>query len=72
MKWVIRHIPEEMFVVSPRFSVYNSKFARRFRTKKQAEAYMTSSGFDRKDYSAEELQVETDDLKRSNTNNEKE
>ena len=72
MNWIIRHIPKEMFVVSPRFSVYNKLFARRFNTKKQAEAYMTSSGFDRMAYIAEELQVETDDLKHSNINKEKE
>ena len=72
MKWIIRHIPKEMFVVSPRFSVYNKLFARRFNSKKQAEAYMTSSGFDRTAYIAEELQVETDDLKRRNIKKEKE
>ena len=72
MKWIIRNIPKEMFVVSPRFSVYNKLFARRFNTRKQAEAYMTSSGFDRTAYIAEELQVETDDLKHSNINKEKE
>ena len=72
MDWIIRHIPKEMFVVSPRFSVYNKLFARRFKTKKQAEAYMTSSGFDRSAYIAEELQVETDDLQHSNTKKEQE
>ena len=72
MKWIIRHIPKEMFVVSPRFSVYNKLFARRFNSKKQAEAYITSSGFDRTAYIAEELQVETDDLKRRNIKKEKE
>ncbi|WP_455529883.1 hypothetical protein [Ruminococcus sp.] len=72
MKWIIRHIPKEMFVVSTRFSVYKMLFARRFNTKNQAEAYMTSSGFDRTAYIAEELQVETDDLKHSNIKKEKE
>ena len=55
MKWIIRHIHSGMYAVSPRFFVYNEKFARRFSTKKQAEAYMTSSGFDRTKYIAEEL-----------------
>ena len=48
-----------MYAVSPRFFVYNKVFARRFGTKKMAEAYMTSSGFDRKKYITEKLHEET-------------
>lgn len=59
MKWIIRHICSDMYAVSPRFLVYNEKFARRFSTKKQAEAYMTSSGFDKIKYIAEELHDKT-------------
>ena len=67
MKWIIRHDTDGMYVVSSRFCVYNKVFARRFSTRKQAEAYMTSSGFDRTEYSAEELRTETD-FKKSNIN----
>lgn len=59
MKWIIKHISSEMYAVSPRFFVYRREFARRFNTKKQAEAYMTSSGFSKSEYSAEELVGET-------------
>ncbi|WP_173459986.1 hypothetical protein [Ruminococcus flavefaciens] len=60
MKWVIRRISDNMYAVSHRFFVYQQTFARRFRTRKQAEAYMISAGFDRCHYNAEVLQVETD------------
>ena len=66
MKWVIRHISDGMYAVSPRFFVYSIRFARRFSTRKQAEAYMTSSDFDKTSYIAEEYQDETDDLNKSN------
>ncbi|WP_295075167.1 hypothetical protein [Ruminococcus sp.] len=72
MKWIIRHIPDGMYVVSGRLLIYNSKFACRFSTKKQADAYMTSSGFDRTAYIAEELQVETVNVQQRNTKNVKE
>ncbi len=39
--------PDVMRVVSARFCVYNKEFARRFNIRKQAEAYMTASGFGR-------------------------
>ena len=60
MQWVIRRISDNMYVVSHRFFVYQQTFARRFRTRKQAEAYMISSGFDRCHYIAEVLQFEND------------
>lgn len=59
MKWIIRYIPDGMYVVSKRLLIHNKHFARRFNTRKQAEAYMTSSCFDRTNYKSEELQVET-------------
>ncbi|MBQ6169288.1 MAG: hypothetical protein IJK30_04960 [Ruminococcus sp.] len=59
MKWVIMRISDGMYAVSPRFFVFNKLFARRFNTKKQAEAYMISSGFDRRAYTVCELEVET-------------
>lgn len=49
-----------MYAVSPRFFVYRREFARRFSTKKQAEAYMLSAGFKRSGYAAEELGDETE------------
>ena len=52
-------ISDGMYAVSPRFFVFNKLFARRFKTKKQAEAYMISSGFDRRAYTVCELEVET-------------
>ena len=48
-----------MFAVSPRVFVFNKAFARRFNSRKQAEAYMISSGFDKRAYTACELEVET-------------
>ena len=72
MKWVIRHIPDGMYVVSRRLLIYNNKFARRFSTRKQADAYMTSSGFDKTAYIAEELQVETFKAQQKSTKNVKE
>ena len=52
-------ICDGMYAVSPRFFVYNKVFARRFSTRKQAEAYMISSGFDKRAYTACELEGET-------------
>lgn len=60
MKWVIRHIPDGMYAVSPRLLVYNKEFARRFSTRKQANAYIASSGFDPAEYIVEELLSEAD------------
>ncbi|MDD7517186.1 hypothetical protein [Ruminococcus flavefaciens] len=57
MKWVIRRIQNEMYVVSPRLFVINKKFARRFSTRKQAEAYMISCSFNKKQYIAEEIGI---------------
>lgn len=58
MKWVIKHIPDGMYAVSPRLLVYNMEFARRFSTKKQANAYIASSGFDPAEYAPQELLAE--------------
>ena len=55
-----------MYVVSKRLLIHNKFFARRFNTRKQAEAYMTSSGFDRNNYSSEELKIETEKKQQSN------
>lgn len=60
MKWVIRSISEGMYMASPRLRVFSSLFARRFSSKKQAEAYILASGLDRKKYIAEELHIESD------------
>ncbi|SHM33001.1 hypothetical protein [Ruminococcus flavefaciens] len=57
MKWVIRHITDDMYAVSPRFFVYHAEFARRFTTRKLAVAYIVSSGFDKKKFKAEVLEV---------------
>ncbi|WP_028517372.1 hypothetical protein [Ruminococcus flavefaciens] len=57
MKWVIKHITDGMYAVSPRFFVYHAEFARRFTTRKLAEAYMVSSGFDKKKFRAEVLET---------------
>ena len=72
VKWTIRHIIDGMYTVSPRFSVYSRKFARRFSSRKQAEAYIISSGFDKTEYIAEEFHDETESLTYSNTQNVKE
>lgn len=63
MKWVIKHIPDGMYAVSPRLLVYNKEFARRFSTRKQANAYIASSGFGRAEYAAEEFFSEADTAK---------
>ncbi|WP_074718630.1 hypothetical protein [Ruminococcus flavefaciens] len=57
MKWVIKHISDGMYAVSPRFFVYRAEYARRFTTRKVAEAYMVSSGFDKKKFKAELLEI---------------
>lgn len=72
MKWVIRHISSGMYAVSPRFFVYRREFARRFNTKKQAEAYMTSSGFSKSDHAVEELVGETESVAKISNYYEKE
>lgn len=59
MKWIIKRLGDGMFAVSPRVFVFNKVFARRFNSRKQAEAYMISSGFDKRAYIACELEVET-------------
>jgi hypothetical protein len=56
---VIKRLPDGMYAVSHRFFVYEIKFARRFKTKKQAYAYMTSSGFSKSSHAVEELTGET-------------
>jgi len=68
VKWIIRQLSSDMYAVSPRFFVYNKVFARRFGSKKMAEAYMTSSGFDRRKYIAEVLHEETMKTDRDNFN----
>ena len=65
MKWIIRYIPDGMFVISKRQMIHKKFFARRFNTGKQTEAYMTSSGFDRKKYTSEELKIETEKSNRA-------
>lgn len=55
MKWIIRCISDNTYAVSRRFFVYSVEFARRFNSRKIAEAYMRSAGFDKKKYTAEEL-----------------
>ncbi len=52
-------ISDGMYAVSSRFFVFNKLYARRFNTRKQAEAYMISSGFEKRAYTACELEVET-------------
>lgn len=59
MQWVIKRLSDGMYAVSHRFFVYEIKFARRFKTKKQAYAYMTSSGFSKSSHAVEELAGET-------------
>lgn len=41
----------------PRFFVYRAEYARRFNTRKVAEAYIVSSGFDKKKVKAELLEI---------------
>ena len=59
MKWGIMNVRDGMYVVSRRFCVYNVRFARHFRTAKLAQAYIASSGLDRRTYIAVELDNET-------------
>ena len=49
-----------MYIASPRLRVFSRDYARRFSSKKQAEAYIISSGFDRMKFNAEELRIEPD------------
>ena len=53
-------------MISKRQMIHKKFFARRFNTGKQAEAYMTSSGVDRNNYSSEELKIETEKKQQSN------
>ncbi len=64
MKWIIKHLTDGTYVVSSRFFVYHAEFARRFASKKQADAYIASSGFDRGRFIAAVLQGETDKKER--------
>ncbi len=58
MKWVIKHITDGMYAVTPRFFVYHAEFAL-FTTRKLAEAYMISSGFDKKKFRAEVFETDS-------------
>ena len=62
MQWVIKRLSDGMYAASYRFFVYDIRFARRFNTKKQAYAYMTSSGFSKSSHAVEELIGETESV----------
>ena len=62
MQWVIKRSTDDLYAVSRRLFVHSNVFAQRFNTKKQAEAYITSAGFDRGIHTAVELQVQADDM----------
>ncbi|MCR4638336.1 hypothetical protein [Ruminococcus sp.] len=62
MQWVIKRSTDGLYAVSRRLFIHSNVFARRFKTKKQAEAYITTAGFDKGIHTAVELRVQTDDM----------
>ncbi len=50
MKWVIKSKTEEKYIATGRITVEHSIFARKFNSRKQANAFLRGSGFDKNDY----------------------
>lgn len=55
MKWVIKSKAEEKYIATGKITVEHSIFARKFNSRKQANAFLRGSGYNKKEYALYEF-----------------